>query len=204
MRNSLKPLLLLASIAVISVAAQAADSAQTTGTESATYDEVAALLAQDKHQRNEIDNATAAIRSTADLKAYLRATPIARTPLGRLSPSAQRQFLASLTFNENGLTGFDYRALSDELAASEIYRVLGLFGMERTIALIPDVRVETPLDGAIMQHVSPQACPPRGPKSRRGADVEPQLLCGTDHEGYKCVAPGDCQIYNGHICTSNC
>jgi hypothetical protein len=25
-----------------------------------------------------------------------------------------------------------------------------------------------------------------------------------DHEGYKCVAQGDCESWNNHICTSNC
>src|SRR5690606_28838013 len=109
MRMLLKPLLLLLSIAVASDAVQAADSAQATRQDSATYEEVAALLARDANLRNEIDNATATIRSETDLKNYLQATPIARTPLGKLSQSAQRQFLASVTFNENGLTGFDYR-----------------------------------------------------------------------------------------------
>jgi len=199
----LKPLLLLLSIAVASDAVQAADSAQATRQDSATYEEVAALLARDANLRNEIDNATATIRSETDLKNYLQATPIARTPLGKLSQSAQRQFLASVTFNENGLTGFDYRALSNELSASEVYQVLRLFGMQRVTALIPDLRIETPMDETIMQHVSPQACPPRGPKVR-GDEVGPQVLCGSDHDNYKCESTGSCKYYNGYICTSNC
>lgn len=203
MKTPLKPLILLLSIAVASVAAQAADPVQATSHDGVTYEEVAALLAQDASMRNNIDNATATIRSEADLKNYLQATPIARTPLGKLSPSAQRQFLASLTFNEKGLTGFNYRALSDELSASEIYQVLGLFGMQRTTALIPDVRIETPMDEAIIRRVSPQVCPPRGPKVRR-TGVTPQGLCASDHENYKCESTGSCKYYNSYICTSNC
>src|SRR5690606_10790079 len=68
MRMLLKPLLLLLSIAVASDAVQAADSAQATRQDSATYEEVAALLARDANLRNEIDNATAMIRSETDLK----------------------------------------------------------------------------------------------------------------------------------------
>lgn len=191
MRIPLTSLLLLLSLAVVSTATQAGDSAQATNQNDATYEEVAALLAQSSNQRNEIDNATATIRSESDLHKYLQAPPIARTPLGNLSPSARRQFLASLTFNDKGLTGFDYRALSNELSASEIYRVLSLFGMQHVTAQIPGVRVNTPLDAAILRQVSPQFC---------GTGVD----CLEDHENYKCESTGSCKMYNGYICTSNC
>lgn len=97
MKTHLKPMLLLLTVAVVSAAAQAADPAHPTTRDSATYEEVAALLTQEANLRNVIDNDTATIRSEADLKSYLRSTPIASTPLGKLSPSAQRQLLASLT-----------------------------------------------------------------------------------------------------------
>jgi hypothetical protein len=153
--------------------------------------------------RNEIDNDMAMIRSEADLKSYLQSAPISRTPLGKLSLSAQRQFLASLTFNEKGLTGFNYRALPDELSVSEIYQVLSLFGMQRTTAMIPDARIETSVDAAIMRHISPQACPPRGPKIQ-GSEVSPQFGCDGDRKEYRCESKGTCQSRNTYICTSNC
>ncbi|MDN5781325.1 MAG: hypothetical protein L0H23_04775 [Luteimonas sp.] len=156
MRIPLKPVLLLLSIAAVSTATQAAHPTPVVNQGDATHEDAAALLVQDSNQGIGIGNATATIRSQSDLSEYLQATPIARTPLGKLSPGAQRRFLGSLTFNEKGLTGFDYRALSDELSASEIHQVLGLFEMQRTTALIPGLRIETPVDEAIMRHVSPQ------------------------------------------------
>ena len=205
MKTSLKPVFLLLSVTLISAAAQAAPPAQAAKQDGASYQEIAALLAQDSQDRNQIDNAAAPIRSSADLNAYLQTTPVARTPLGPLSPDARRRFIRSLTFNDNGLTGFDYRPLSRELSASEIYRVLSLFGMQHDTALIPNVQVLTPLDSAIMGHVSPQFCPPVEPDASGSAPAAPQSFCPpSDHMGYECLKPGDCWTKSGHICTSNC
>ncbi|MGV8931574.1 MAG: hypothetical protein ACOH1R_05620 [Luteimonas sp.] len=203
MKISLKAMFLLLSITLISAATHASGAGQNSNQVRASDQEIAALLAQDSHERNEIDNTMAPIRSSAELNTYLQATPVARTPLGRLSSDARRQFVRSLTFNETGLTGFNYRALSGELSASEIYRVLSLFGMQHDTALIPNVRVVTPLDNAIMRQVSPQLCPPVEPQSHH-RPLKPQATCATDHMDYQCLSRATCSHANSYICTSNC
>lgn len=63
----------------------------------------------------------APVKSQFELGAYLQSAKA--SPLDWLSPAAKRRFLASLTFNETGLTGFDYSDLRAELTVTQIHRV---------------------------------------------------------------------------------
>jgi hypothetical protein len=127
------------------------------------------------------------IRSQGDLQRYLAATANSGSPLGALTIGARTRFLSSVTFNQKGITGFHYGDLQSELTASQIFDVLGLFGAERDVAIIPNVRVETAADR-------------RAIKVFQLADPG----SGTDYKGYWCSSPSTCTIKNDSICMSSC
>ena len=128
------------------------------------------------------------IRSQGDLQRYLSATAGSGSPLSALSSGARTRFLSSITFNGKGITGFHYGDLQSELTASQIVAVLSLFGVEKDVAIIPNVRVETATDRRAIRAV--QLLDPPGE--------------GTDYKGYWCPSPGTCTVKNDSICTSNC
>ena len=132
---------------------------------------------------------SAIIRSQSDLQRYLAAAAESGSPLSALSSGARTRFVASITFNEKGITGFHYDDLQRELTASQIVAVLRLFGVEKDVAIIPNVRVETASDQRALR-VFQLLGPP--------ADE------GTDYKGYWCASPATCTIKNDSICTSNC
>jgi hypothetical protein len=129
------------------------------------------------------------IRSQADLQRYLAATAGSGSPLSALSSDARTRFLASATFNEKGITGFHYGDLQSELTASQIVAVLRLFGVEKDVAIIPNVRVETASDQRAIKAFQ---------------FLDPPADGGTDYKGYWCSSPATCTVKNDSICTSNC
>lgn len=68
------------------------------------------------------------IRSRAQLNHYLEVTPLARSPLGALSPGGRKRFLARLTFNERGVTSLPLADAANELDASRVTALFDLFG----------------------------------------------------------------------------
>lgn len=138
-------------------------------------------------RRRELALQLAPIKSSSDLATYLRITPKAASPLNRLSPGAQRRFLKSLTFNENGLTGYEYVDLVAELPAAGIYNVLGLFGAQHTTSLLKGVRVLNKADVAIMSSMN-----------------NSPMLRAADYEGYRCESRATCAENMHTICMSAC
>jgi len=65
---------------------------------------------------------------------------------------------------------------------------MSLFGVEKDVAIIPNVRVETASDQRAIR-----AFQLLGPPDE-----------GTDYKGYWCSSPATCTIKNDSICTSNC
>ncbi|HEY1884051.1 MAG TPA: hypothetical protein VGG51_13530 [Candidatus Cybelea sp.] len=76
------------------------------------------------------------IRSQAELNNYLRLTPNNSSPLRYLTADARERFLASLRFNQRGVTTFGYADLQAQLPASEIHEILALFGLQKDTSLI--------------------------------------------------------------------
>ncbi|MGB8625099.1 MAG: hypothetical protein WCD03_02970 [Candidatus Cybelea sp.] len=76
------------------------------------------------------------IRSQTQLNTNLRLTPKNASPLRYLTPDARERFLASLRFNERGVTTFRYAELQAELSARQIREVLALFGLQRDTSMI--------------------------------------------------------------------
>lgn len=80
------------------------------------------------------------IQSPADLQRYLEATPIAESPLSRLSPMGRRRFLEGIHFTPRGIGGYGTADLEYELTAEDIREVLALFGMRASSGLLSDAR----------------------------------------------------------------
>ncbi len=132
------------------------------------------------------------IRSQGDLQRYLAATAKSGSPLDALSSSARARFLSSITFNEKGITGFRYGDLQSELTARQMFDVLHLFGVERDVKLIPNLRVETPADQRVISAL---------PFADGGGDGGG---FGKDYRDYWCVSRATCNPSPTSICTSNC
>lgn len=141
------------------------------------------FIEQTQARQAALDIAAAPIKSRADLFAYLHGVAAPLSPLSKLSPGARDRFLASLTFNENGITGFSYEDLKNELSPMDIYKVLTLFGAQRDIALIRGLRAQNPSDALLV--ASPSLAP-------------------DDHEGYACVGRATCNVRPSYICMSGC
>ncbi|MBT2116382.1 hypothetical protein KK141_14105 [Dyella sp. LX-66] len=139
------------------------------------------LLPED---RARLDVLGAPIRSASDLRIYLSTTPGELSPLEKLSPGAKQRFLASLFFNESGLVSYDYSDLARELAASDIYRIMSLFGAQRTVPLMKGLRIQTVMDELSV--------------------TQPRLQMIDDHEAYRCIGGHNCVHTPGMICMSGC
>jgi hypothetical protein len=130
------------------------------------------------------------IRSQSDLQRYLTATATTGSPLSALSSGARERFLSSITFGAKGISGFRFADLQSDLTVSQIYDVLGLFGVQKDVAIIPNVRVETAADNRVMSSLTVT------PTEGGGGDG--------DYMNYRCSARATCSISNSDICTSNC
>jgi hypothetical protein len=126
------------------------------------------------------------IRSQSDLERYLSSTSNSVSPLRALSAGARDRFISSITFNAKGITGFHYTDLQSELTASQVYDVLKLFGAEKDVAIIPNVRIETSADKRMIDSFR---------------KVE---MVGPDYVDHWCSSRATCSAREGSICTSNC
>jgi hypothetical protein len=131
----------------------------------------------------------APIQTKEDLDRYLeelRQNPEARSPLGLLSPAARDRFVNSLVFTEQGLGGYAYGDLQAQLTASQIYRLLSLFGAQHTTPLIKGARIESRADQIIMEtdEIAPE---------------EP-----ADYKDMECVSRATCGPRLSHICMRSC
>ena len=129
---------------------------------------------------------TGILRSARDLQRYLSAP--GTSPLGALSSGARERFLSSITFGAKGISGFRYADLQSELTASQVYDVLRLFGVQKDVAIIPNLRVDTPADKRVIS---------RFPFVAKPSD-------GGDYRDYRCASRATCSQSPGDICTSNC
>jgi len=156
------------------------------GSQSHLPDDLLRSLAQDEARRQRIEFEMAPIKSHADLQAYMRGRE--PSPLDLLSAGARRHFIESLVFNENGLVGYEYSDLVMELSATDIYKVLALFGAQRTTSLLKGARVTSDLDRTIMF----------------GRGEFSSSLRAADYEGYRCESRATCGENMHTICMSGC
>jgi hypothetical protein len=129
----------------------------------------------------------APVKSQVSLLAYQQITPDVVSPISKLSPVGKAEFLASLTFNDKGVTGFNYRVLENELTPTQIYSVLALFGAQHLTPRLRGARVDSEADHLLLSDT--QA------KMRR---------IGDDYSGYACTARATCTTSINSICMSSC
>ncbi|MDQ6942455.1 MAG: hypothetical protein M3169_08085 [Candidatus Eremiobacteraeota bacterium] len=96
--------------------------------------------------------------------------------------------MSSITFGKKGISGFRYADLQSELTASQVYDVLRVFGVQKDLAIVPNVRVDTPADERVMRAFPFTAKP----------------IDGGDYRDYRCASRATCSQSPGDICTSNC
>ena len=147
------------------------------------------LLREQALMDQDIALSLAPIRSTTQLQQHLQGNG-RHSPLAALTPGGQKRFLASLQFNEKGITSFSYDDLQAELSASQIYQVLSLFGVQHTTSFMKNARVVTPTDQALLQPLGTT-----GP-------LCPSQPC--DYDQYECEKRGTCAAAFNKICTRNC
>lgn len=120
----------------------------------------------------------------------------ANSPLSQLPAERRAQFEASLTFGPQGLSGFDYTALENDLSQSQIYAALVPFGMQK-IAVKHVLSWVNFLQDPLLYE-------------RFGAKRDGQKFFSFEddvdnsHKDYYCLSRGTCATTSGYICTQNC
>jgi hypothetical protein len=127
----------------------------------------------------------AKVNSASKLQEFVGKTS-GEPPLAYLSSEARKRFVSSLTFNENGLTGFRYDDIEAELTFSEAYELLSVFGAQSRIFSM-DLAVSSEQDAKLLAVVSRSV-----------------FQTKEDHVGYKCVDRFNCYQTMSYICMSGC
>lgn len=119
---------------------------------------------------------------------------------GLLSNGGLSVFTNSATFNEHGLSGFDYSPLEAELTPTQIYRFLSLFGKQHVAHKLDKARIETDTDRLILKYGKPVTSLPEF------SAMSPTVIRnpGSDHTNYRCVERATCYVADNHICLSSC
>jgi len=154
----------------------------------------------------ELSNTVAPIRSPEDLSRHLADN--SDSPFFYLSADARERFISSITFNERGVTGFEYMDLERELTPTQIFEVMSLIGQQQFTWQLQGARVETKLDELLLAGEVPGIgplgrCPPPG-EPQSGASVISN--CDNDNflKDHRCSAPGNCEYSMRNSCTVNC
>lgn len=140
------------------------------------------VIAPIQQRLSAAEEAAAPIKHESDLVRYLEELP-AQSPLRMLSEDALSSFIASLRFNEKGLTSLSTIELERELTLTQAHDVLGLFGMQRAAAKLPI---------------------PAANSQEEDLRRRMQLRCDDHHDGYACAGPGTCKTSSSAICTPRC
>ncbi|GJJ05772.1 hypothetical protein RugamoR64_63100 [Duganella rhizosphaerae] len=178
---------------------------------------------------SKLDRLLAPIKSSHDLDRYLAVTPEYQSAFSPLTPAGRRAFIESLTFNQNGLTGFSYRDLQAELTPTQIDKLLALFGARNTIALMQPARLVSVKDRKLIAARGSDRCgssecdedgggysgdDPGGSGWDDGGDTtepppppptpDPADTTDKDVAGYACTAHATCEVKNFSICRKGC
>ena len=136
--------------------------------------------------------AYAPINSRAQLESHMVGLKF-DSPMADFSQGARERFIAGLQFGSEGLAGYDYEPITSELTAAQAYRLLSLFGAQRTISLLPGLKIESASDRAVMAFSDAEFSKKSGPVS----DI-------IDYPGYACVRRATCTESVHSICMSSC
>lgn len=146
------------------------------------YADCTGTTAPTDRQLNMQDELAAPIASEAGLLSYLEAMSD-ESPLRALSEEALSSFIASLRFNEKGLTSFSTIELERELTVRQAHDVLSLLGAQSSIRRLP-IPARDAQDSEILKRMMPR--------------------CEESHYSYQCVGTGTCKTSASSICTPRC
>lgn len=137
--------------------------------------------------RSDMGLLSAPIRSRKDLSRHMRDARENGSPLRALGKDGTRKFIASLRFNENGLTSYRYDILEQELSVTDAYLVLSLFGAQDDIRMLDKARVDSQLDNDLL------------------AVGDVAAMCsGGDYKDMQCSARATCAPMTRHVCKASC
>ncbi|WP_159097558.1 hypothetical protein [Stenotrophomonas sp. SAU14A_NAIMI4_5] len=136
--------------------------------------------------------AYAPINSFEQLDDHMNALKL-DSPMVALSQSARERFIAGLQFGSQGLASYDYEPITSELTAAQAYRLLSLFGAQRTLSLLPGLKIESASDREVMNSSDAEF-------SRKGGPVHDII----DYPGFACVRRATCTVSPHSICMASC
>ena len=194
--------LLLAAALVFSssVTVQAAES------EVQTAAKVSPQFCMIQSVRSDMGLLSAPIKSRQDLARHIRDGRENGSPLRALSRKGSQRFIASLKFNEEGVTSYRYDVLEKELSVTEAYLVLSLFGLEKELSvteaylvlslfgaqddirMLTFARVDTQLDHDLLSVV----------------EVAASCSGNGDYPNMQCARRATCAPMSSHICKASC
>lgn len=141
--------------------------------------------------------------STALIKSENQLSILETHPIwNELSSYAQSEFKSSLTFNDKGLTTFNFGVLEEELTVSKIYNLLSLFGQQAYASFMVNARVETDADVLILNRPMLNQREER-PNNYNDTNISIMVLPG-DRMHYRCSERATCSPSENDICTHNC
>lgn len=141
------------------------------------------------------NRAMAPIKSALDLQNYIKMTPPNLSPLNLLSKAGLAEFLDSLTFNKQGLTGYKFSNLEEELTPTQIYRILALFGSQSHIRSMKNAKIKTEADKRLME-ITPASF---------YDDIWDENTGDPDHyDHYRCHLPATCVKATSFLCDRTC
>lgn len=165
------------------------------------------------------------IASSAQLTQFMKMTAASDNPLMALSPGARARFIEGLTFNDQGLTGYRYTELENELSPTQISKILSLLGAQKNTNLFKKAKLASARDQRILsgKGIATQStvCDSDpddpiggdgpgggtgGDEGGGGAGAAPTVPPPTDprdYVGYRC-AGATCKPADDYICTHNC
>lgn len=138
--------------------------------------------------RSDMGLLSAPIKSRGELARHIRDGRENGSPLRALSKKGSQRFIASLKFNEEGVTSYRYDVLEKELSVTEAYLVLSLFGAQDDIRMLTFARVDTQLDHDLLSVV----------------EVAASCSGNGDYPNMQCSRRATCAPMSSHICKASC
>lgn len=181
---------------------------------------LAATAAMAAPQTQQVANALAPIKSKTQFDQYIKLTPRNVSPLAVLNATNQQKFVSSVTFNESGVTGFNYDVLAKNSSSKQAAAILKLIGMQH-LASAGQVKLSGP-GGTVApmdyydddwENWDPIFGPKDGQncwfwcepdKPYPGTPNEPPKSSDTDYLNYVCQSRATCMPQQGWVCTKYC
>lgn len=178
--------LILAALVAFPIACQAADLQSREQPPAYIDASMQPAFDTEVQRRRDIEQFLAPIKSAQDLQAHLANWLGRGSPLDALSPHARERFLAGLSFNARGLTGYRYDDVEAELSVSQAFELLGLFGVQDTLRIL-HLRQTTDRDAQLL-----------------GLYVNGGEHVAADHYNYRCASRASCEFSRNFICMTGC